>query len=117
MTVMMNAWMIMAAPIPGATTRTGVPRAPPRAASMDPTMNDQLAGIELANPVGLAAGFDKLCRRLNAFGRLGFGYAVGGTITWAPREGNPWWSLLDFDGILANMSKISPPIEIYALAD
>jgi hypothetical protein len=36
MTVMMKAWMIIAAPIPGVTTRTGVPRAPPRAASMEP---------------------------------------------------------------------------------
>lgn len=48
-----------------------------------------LAGISLRNPVGLAAGFDKGCERLESLGRLGFGYVVGGTITRAPRQGNP----------------------------
>jgi dihydroorotate dehydrogenase len=48
-----------------------------------------LAGIDLPNPVGLAAGFDKACRRLDALSRLGFGYVVGGTITRRPRRGNP----------------------------
>jgi dihydroorotate dehydrogenase len=47
-----------------------------------------LAGIRLPNPVGLAAGFDKACRHLDALSRLGFGYVVGGTITRAPRRGN-----------------------------
>jgi dihydroorotate dehydrogenase len=48
-----------------------------------------LAGIPLANPIGLAAGFDKTCERLGALGRLGFGYVIGGTITSASRMGNP----------------------------
>ncbi len=48
-----------------------------------------LAGIRLPNPVGLAAGFDKACRRLDALSRLGFGYVVGGTVTRHPRAGNP----------------------------
>ena len=48
-----------------------------------------LCGIRLANPVGLAAGFDKTCRHLDALGRLGFGFVVGGTITRRPRQGNP----------------------------
>jgi dihydroorotate dehydrogenase len=48
-----------------------------------------LAGIELSNPVGLAAGFDKGCRELANLGRLGFGYTIGGTVTRRPREGNP----------------------------
>lgn len=47
-----------------------------------------LAGIELANPIGLAAGFDKTGRHLDALGRLGFGYVVGGTFTRRPRIGN-----------------------------
>jgi dihydroorotate dehydrogenase len=47
-----------------------------------------LAGIELPNRVGLAAGFDKTCRHLDALSRLGFGYVVGGTITRRPRRGN-----------------------------
>ncbi|HEY7668476.1 MAG TPA: dihydroorotate dehydrogenase 2 [Actinomycetota bacterium] len=48
-----------------------------------------LAGIPLRNPIGLAAGFDKSLRRLDALGRLGFGYVIGGTITREPRAGNP----------------------------
>jgi dihydroorotate dehydrogenase len=48
-----------------------------------------LAGIPLRNPIGLAAGFDKSLRHLDALGRLGFGYVVGGTITREPRAGNP----------------------------
>jgi dihydroorotate dehydrogenase len=55
----------------------------------DPSLRTNLAGIPLANPIGLAAGFDKGCGRLDALGRLGFGFVVGGTITMAPREGNP----------------------------
>jgi dihydroorotate dehydrogenase len=55
----------------------------------DRSIEVDLCGIRLPNPVGLAAGFDKSCRHLDALGRLGFGFVVGGTITWAPRKGNP----------------------------
>lgn len=54
----------------------------------DPLLHVALAGIELRNPIGLAAGFDKACRRLDALCRLGFGYVVGGTITRHARDGN-----------------------------
>jgi dihydroorotate dehydrogenase len=57
--------------------------------SEDPRSAVTLAGIPLRNPIGLAAGFDKTCSHLNALGELGFGYVVGGTITHAPRAGNP----------------------------
>ena len=55
----------------------------------DPALATALAGIPIRNPVGLAAGFDKGCARLDALGSLGFGYVVGGTVTRAPRRGNP----------------------------
>ena len=55
----------------------------------DPALTTALAGIPLRNPVGLAAGFDKSCARLDALGSLWFGYVVGGTVTRAPRRGNP----------------------------
>jgi dihydroorotate dehydrogenase len=58
-------------------------------ANDDPRLALTLAGIPLRNPVGLAAGFDKTCGHLDALGALGFGYVVGGTITRAPRVGNP----------------------------
>ena len=55
----------------------------------DPSIEVDLCGIRLSNPVGLAAGFDKTCRHLDSLGRLGFGFLVGGTITRAARVGNP----------------------------
>jgi dihydroorotate dehydrogenase len=55
----------------------------------DPSIEVDLCGIRLSNPIGLAAGFDKTCRHLDSLGRLGFGFVVGGTITRAAREGNP----------------------------
>ena len=55
----------------------------------DPALATTVAGVSLANPVGLASGFDKGCERLAPLGSLGFGYAVGGTITLRPRHGNP----------------------------
>src|SRR3989442_1356422 len=44
---------------------------------------------ELANPLGLAGGFDKTGLHLRALSRLGFGYLVAGTITLQPWPGNP----------------------------
>jgi dihydroorotate dehydrogenase len=69
----------------------GLPLPWPRigAASEDPILRVRMAGVQLRNPIGLAAGFDKSCSRLGALGELGFGYVVGGTITRAPRRGNP----------------------------
>ncbi|HZB78653.1 MAG TPA: hypothetical protein VE522_02255, partial [Actinomycetota bacterium] len=58
-------------------------------AARDPAVEVDLCGIGLPNPIGLAAGFDKACRHLDALGRLGFGFVVGGTITRAPRSGSP----------------------------
>lgn len=55
----------------------------------DPRLHVTLAGIRLANPIGLAAGFDKGCAHLDHLGDLGFGYVVGGTITLRPRAGKP----------------------------
>jgi dihydroorotate dehydrogenase len=54
----------------------------------DPALETTLGGIRLRNPLGLAAGFDKSMRHLDALGALGFGYVVGGTVTRAPRSGN-----------------------------
>lgn len=55
----------------------------------DTSIEVDLCGVRLSNPIGLAAGFDKTCLHLDALGRLGFGFVVGGTITRAPRHGNP----------------------------
>ncbi len=44
---------------------------------------------ELANPLGLPAGYDKTGTHLGSLARLGFGYLVAGTFTLAPWAGNP----------------------------
>lgn len=49
----------------------------------------KLAGLSLANPVGLAAGYDKNCEFLPSLAALGFGYVTGGTVTVLPQPGNP----------------------------
>ncbi len=70
----------------------------------DPGLRTTLAGIELSNPVGVAAGCDKDCRFLPSLMSMGFGYVVGGTVTLNPRSGNPAPRLLRKvgDGALVN---------------
>lgn len=56
---------------------------------VDPVLGTNLAGIKLANPVGLAAGFDKNGRLTNCLDRFGFGFAEIGSITGQSTAGNP----------------------------
>lgn len=55
--------------------------------------DDRLAqafwGHEFANPVGLAAGFDKNARHLRFWEALGFGFAEVGSVTARASAGNP----------------------------
>lgn len=48
-----------------------------------------LAGMSLANPVGLAAGFDKNATALRPLSRAGFGFIEVGAATPRPQPGNP----------------------------
>lgn len=48
-----------------------------------------LAGLDLPNPVGLAAGFDKNATALSPLSRSGFGFVEAGAITPRPQPGNP----------------------------
>lgn len=54
-----------------------------------PELQQTLFGIDFPNPVGLAAGFDKNARYINALGALGFGFIEVGTITGQAQAGNP----------------------------
>ena len=62
-------------PLPGVSTGSGLAQT--------------LAGLALANPVGLAAGFDKNAVALPALMRAGFGFLEVGAATPLPQEGNP----------------------------
>jgi dihydroorotate dehydrogenase len=46
-------------------------------------------GTRFANPIGLAAGFDKNAEALLPLARLGFGFVEAGTVTPRPQAGNP----------------------------
>lgn len=48
-----------------------------------------LWGQRFANPIGLAAGFDKNARLVDFWPRLGFGFAEVGSVTFRPSKGNP----------------------------
>jgi dihydroorotate dehydrogenase len=55
----------------------------------DPRLQTSLAGIPLANPLGLAAGFDKNGRAIAMLGALGFGHLEIGSISAHASDGNP----------------------------
>lgn len=54
----------------------------------DPRLEQDLFGTHFANPLGLAAGFDKNGLVLNHWHLLGFGFVEIGTVTYLPQDGN-----------------------------
>lgn len=51
-------------------------------------LRTRVAGIDLPNPVGIAAGFDKNATALHALARSGFGFVEVGAATPRPQPGN-----------------------------
>ena len=62
---------------------------PSGAAPDDPRLSVSVLGRRFANPIGLAAGFDKDARVWRQAGRLGFGLVEVGSVTPRPQSGNP----------------------------
>ena len=54
----------------------------------DPALAIDVLGRRFANPIGLAAGFDKNAVAVAALMRLGFGFVETGTVTPRPQAGN-----------------------------
>lgn len=52
-------------------------------------LRTNVAGLDLPNPVGLAAGFDKNATALSPLSRAGFGFIEVGAATPRPQPGNP----------------------------
>ncbi|AGT07719.1 quinone-dependent dihydroorotate dehydrogenase [Paracoccus aminophilus] len=52
-------------------------------------LRTSIAGLSLANPLGLAAGYDKNARALKALMGAGFGFIEVGAATPRPQPGNP----------------------------
>ncbi len=55
----------------------------------DPRLHQPLWGLTFANPLGLAAGFDKDGIAAGLWSRFGFGFAELGTVTFHAQAGNP----------------------------
>ncbi len=55
----------------------------------DPALEIRAMGLVFANPIGLAAGFDKNAQAILPLLRLGFGCVEAGTVTRLPQSGNP----------------------------
>jgi dihydroorotate dehydrogenase len=67
----------------------GLKAAPSFAPAKPGVLATEVAGIRFANPVGLAAGFDKDAEVPDVMLGLGFGFVEVGSITPRPQAGNP----------------------------
>lgn len=70
-----------------AALKSGLVPVPPRVT--DPILRTSIAGLELPNPVGLAAGYDKNGEVIDPLLKLGFGFVECGAVTPRPQAGNP----------------------------
>ena len=61
----------------------------PRHDGDDPILRTRLWGRDFANPIGLAAGYDKNAEVPDALLALGFGFVEIGSVTPRPQPGNP----------------------------
>lgn len=84
-----------------ALARGLVPAAPQPDA---PSLRTRLWGRDFANPIGLAAGFDKHAECPDDLARLGFGFVEVGGVTPRPQPGNPRPRVfrLEADGAVIN---------------
>jgi dihydroorotate dehydrogenase len=55
----------------------------------DPVLAQDVLGLRFANPIGLAAGFDKNAEVIGPMLGLGLGFVEVGTVTPKPQPGNP----------------------------
>lgn len=70
-----------------------------------PRLRTTLAGLDLPNPVGLAAGFDKNATALAPLARCAFGFLEVGAATPRPQPGNPKPRLFRLTGDAAAINR------------
>lgn len=78
------AWLDRRSPVPGWQQRLAS-----TLCLQDARLSQTLWGFPFANPIGLAAGFDKDGVATNVWPRFGFGFAEVGTVTFHGQPGNP----------------------------
>ncbi|MDK4704652.1 quinone-dependent dihydroorotate dehydrogenase [Rhizobium sp. CNPSo 4062] len=69
----------------------------------DPRLRQTVAGLDFANPIGMAAGYDKNAEVPEALLKLGFGFTEIGTVTPKAQPGNPRpriFRLVDDEGVI-----------------
>ena len=69
-------------------------------------LETEVFGLKFANPVGLAAGFDKDAKLFNELGNFGFGFIEIGTLTPKGQSGNPkprLFRISDDEGLINRM--------------
>jgi dihydroorotate dehydrogenase len=72
----------------------------------DRRLEQSIFGLNFANPVGLAAGFDKNGVAAGMWQYLGFGFAELGTVTYHPRAGNDTPRLFRLDRDRAALNRM-----------
>ncbi len=83
----------------------------------DPSLEKTIAGLTFKNPVGLAAGFDKDGKYMDAMALLGFSHIEIGTVTPRPQPGNPTprlFRLIKSRGLINRMGFNNDGIEALA---
>ncbi|MEM9738245.1 MAG: quinone-dependent dihydroorotate dehydrogenase [Pseudomonadota bacterium] len=94
----------------------GVPSHAPHRRSL--AVKLPVSGLELANPVGLAAGFDKNAEAFQAMLNYGFGFVECGTVTPRPQAGNPkprLFRLVEDRAVINRMGFNNDGLEAFAL--
>lgn len=87
--------------------RYGLLPAPP--AFDDHVLKTSLWGLDFANPIGMAAGFDKNAEAANGLLGLGFGFVEVGTVTPEPQGGNPRPNLFRLEDDRAIINRLGFP--------
>ena len=81
----------------------------------DDVLQTSLWGIDFANPIGMAAGFDKNAEATNGLLGLGFGFVEVGTVTPDPQGGNPRPNLFRLEDDQAIINRLGFPSNGLAL--
>lgn len=80
-------------------------------------LRTEVAGLSFANPLGMAAGFDKNGRAIQALAAMGFGFVEIGSVSAHPSAGNPrprLFRLPDDEAIVVNYGVPNDGAEVVA---
>jgi dihydroorotate dehydrogenase len=83
-----------------------------------PELPVEVFGVRFPNPIGLAAGMDKVAEAVPAWAALGFGFSELGAVTWQAQPGNPApriFRAIPDQGIINRMGFNNPGAEAVAV--